>query len=277
MASFGGIEAGGTHFVCATGSAPHDVVSEEFSTGTPAETIPRIAEFFRRHPVAAIGIGCFGPIDIAAGRITTTPKTAWQQFGIVDAVRQATGVHRIAFDTDVNAAALGENTWGAAQGLSDFLYLTVGTGIGGGGMLEGRLLHGASHPEMGHVRVPHDLARDPFPGCCYAHGDCLEGLASGVAIRERWGKSGQDLPAGHPAWDLEAGYLASGIAGFIFTLAPRRIILGGSVMLGTPVDLVRSKVAALLNRYVAMPDIVAPGLGDSAGVLGGVALAQRLT
>jgi fructokinase len=272
MKRFGGIEAGGTNFVCAAGSGPGDLIAEEFSTGSPPETIARVGRFFREHPVDAIGVGCFGPIDIARGRITTTPKIAWRQFNMVAAIREATGVARIAFDTDVNAAALGERTWGAARGVDTFVYLTVGTGIGGGAMVNGALLHGLSHPEMGHIRIPHDLSMDPFPGTCYAHGDCLEGLASGVAIEKRWGVRGEHLPAGHPAWDLEAVHLAHGLANFICTLSPRKIIIGGSVMRGTPMELVRAKTAAALNGYLAMPEIVAPELGEQAGVLGAIAL-----
>lgn len=274
MASFGGIEAGGTNFVCAAGSGPDDVVVEEFPTRTPGETIARVGKFFRQHAVAAIGIGCFGPIDIARGRITTTPKLDWQQFGMVDAVREAAGVARIAFDTDVNAAALGEYTWGAARGVDTFVYLTVGTGIGGGAMVNGRLLHGLSHPEMGHIRIPHDLATDPFPGACYAHGDCLEGLASGFAIEKRWGLRGELLPEGHPAWGLEATHLANGVANFICTLSPRMVIIGGSVMRGTPIGLVSAKAEAALNGYLMMPEIVPPALGERAGVLGAIALVQ---
>jgi fructokinase len=274
MRMFGGIEAGGTNFVCAAGSGPEDLIAEEFPTGSPAETIARVGRFFRDHRVDAIGVGCFGPIDIERGRITTTPKLAWQQFAVVDAIRDATGVETIAFDTDVNAAALGEHSWGAARGVDTFVYLTVGTGIGGGAMVNGALLHGLTHPEMGHVRIPHNRSVDPFPGTCYAHGDCLEGLACGVAIEKRWGARGEHLPAAHPAWDLEAGYLANGLSNFICTLSPRKIIVGGSVMRATPIELVRVKTAAVLNGYVGMPDIVAPELGEQAGVLGAIALVQ---
>jgi fructokinase len=272
MSRLGGIEAGGTNFVCAAGSGPDDYITEEFPTGAPAETIARVGQFFHTHQVDAIGVGCFGPIDITRGRITTTPKTAWRQFAMVDAVREATGVSRIVFDTDVNAAALGEYKWGAARGVDTFVYLTVGTGVGGGAMVDGRLLHGFSHPEMGHVRIPHDFAKDPFPGACYAHGDCLEGLASGFAIEKRWHTRGEDLPAGHAAWELEAEYLASGLMNFTCTLSPRMIVIGGSVMRGTPMELVRAKTRTALNGYVEMPQIVAPALGEQAGVLGAIAL-----
>ena len=169
MPYLGGIEAGGTKFVCAAGSQPGDVELTEFPTSTPEETIRRAVEFFHAvPPVSAIGIASFGPIDLDPasahfGYITNTPKLAWRNFDFVGAIRKALNVP-VAFDTDVNAAALAEFRWGAAQGLDDFLYVTVGTGIGGGGMLDGRLLHGRTHPEMGHVRVPHDFTSDPFPG-----------------------------------------------------------------------------------------------------------------
>lgn len=275
MALYGGIEAGGTNFVCAAGSGPGDIVFEEFETRLPEETIARAGRFFHDHPVDAIGIGCFGPIDLARGTITTTPKLPWQHFPVVQAVREATGIERIAFDTDVNTAALGEYQWGAAQGIDTFVYLTIGTGIGGGAMIDGRLLHGLSHPEMGHIRIPHDLATDPFPGTCYAHGDCLEGLACGVAIERRWGLRGEYLPADHPAWDLEATHLANALASFICTLSPLKIIIGGSVMQGLSMDLVRTKTSVAVNGYIAMPEIVAPQLGEQAGVLGAIALASQ--
>ena len=143
------------------------------------------------------------------GHITSTPKTGWQNFDIAGELRRAVGID-VAFDTDVNGAVLGEVRWGAARGLSDALYLTVGTGIGGGAIVGGQLLHGLIHPEMGHVRIPHDRQTDPFAGCCPYHGDCLEGLASGTAMAARWGVHGRELPATHPAWDLEAHYLALG-------------------------------------------------------------------
>ena len=269
----GGIEAGGTNFVCGAGNSPADLISEEFRTTTPDETIARVAAFFTRHPVEALGIGCFGPVDLRAGTITTTPKELWRNFAVVEALRSATGISRIAFTTDVNAAARGEHAWGAARGIENFIYLTCGTGIGGGAMVQGKLLEGSSHPEMGHVRIPHDLVRDPFPGACYAHGDCLEGLASGLAIERRWGMKGEHLPAGHEAWPLEAHYLALGLATLTTILTPAKIILGGSVMRSTPLDLVDRELRALLSGYIPAPVLSLPALGDHAGVLGAIALA----
>jgi fructokinase len=278
MPIVGGIEAGGTKFACAVGSHPDDLEVGEVPTTTPEETIRRTVAFFKAHaPLSAIGIGSFGPIDPnpaspTFGYITSTPKLAWKNFNFAGAIQQSLGV-QVAFDTDVNAAALGEFRWGAAQGLDTFLYLTVGTGIGGGGMVNGRLMHGRTHPEMGHIRIPHDLAQDPFPGSCPYHGDCMEGLACAPAIRARWGQAGENLPDDHPAWTLEANYLALGIASWICTLSPERIILGGGVLRRAGLySMVRSKVSALLNDYVEAPEIVPPLLGVRAGVLGAIAL-----
>ena len=236
---FGGIEAGGTNFVCAIGSGRGDIRHQtEFSTTTPDETLARATGFFQSQDVdlAALGIASFGPVDLdpaspTYGHITSTPKPDWAETDIVGRMHQALG-RPVGFDTDVNGAALGEYRWGAAKGLDTFIYLTVGTGIGGGGMVAGRLMHGLVHPEMGHIRVPHDRAADPFPGICPFHGDCLEGLASGPALEARWGQSPERLPDGHRAWALEAQYLALALANFICTLSPQRIILGGGVMEG---------------------------------------------
>jgi fructokinase len=278
----GGIEAGGSKFVCAVGSGPADLDSVRIQTTTPQETVGRVIEFFRSHGrVAAVGIGSFGPIDPdpqsdTFGHITSTPKLAWRNFDLAGAIGTGLGV-KVAFDTDVNAAALGESRWGAAQGLQTFLYLTVGTGVGGGGMLNGRLLHGRTHPEMGHIRVPHDRGRDPFPGNCPYHGDCLEGLAAAPAMEARWGQPPEVLPDGHAAWELEAHYLALGIANLALVLSPQRIIVGGGIMRREELyTLVRAEVSKLLNGYIETPEIVAPGLGARAGVLGAIALAEAI-
>jgi fructokinase len=284
---FGGIEAGGTKFVCAVGTAPDDLRETRFRTTTPGETINRAIEFFRAQPpVAGIGIGSFGPIDLHRdaktwGFITTTPKPDWANIDLAGAIRRALNVP-VEFDTDVNAAALGEYRWGAAQGLDSFVYLTIGTGIGGGGMASGKLLHGLMHPEMGHICLPHDFARDPFSCSCPFHRDCFEGLASGPAIEKRWGQRGELLPANHPAWELEAHYIALALANYICILSPQRIILGGGVMEQTQLfPMIRREVQRILNGYIQSNDIlkrideyiVPPGLGKRAGVLGAIALA----
>jgi fructokinase len=291
----GGIEAGGTKFVCALGSGPHDLRAQvRIATTTPEETIGRVLEFFRSQRAsvgapAAVGIASFGPIDPnprspTFGHITATPKPGWSNTDLAGAVRRALGVP-VGFDTDVNLAALGESRWGAGRGISDLVYITVGTGIGGGGLVGGALMHGLVHPEMGHMRIPHDLAADPYPGRCPFHGDCLEGLASGPAISDRWKQPADALPADHPAWQLEANYLALALVNIICTLSPQRIVLGGGVMSHAQLfPLIRGNVQTLLNHYVQSPAITAqidhyivpPGLGDRSGVLGAIALAHEI-
>jgi fructokinase len=287
---YGGIEAGGTKWVCAIGDGPGDLrETVTFPTTTPVETIGRATDFFTRTDgLAAVGVGSFGPIDVRRssptwGSITTTPKAGWAHTDVVSALGLALGLP-VAFDTDVNAAALGEQRWGAAIGLDTFCYITVGTGIGGGGMSNGRLLHGLLHPELGHMRIPHDRARDPFEGACPYHGDCFEGLASGGALRQRWGRSAEDLDDA-AAWELEAEYLALGLVNVVCILSPQRIILGGGVMKRPGLlALVRARMRELLAGYVATPEltdeiddyVVAPALGDRAGVLGAIELARRV-
>jgi fructokinase len=268
---WGGIEAGGTKFVCAVAAEDGRILERtQFPTESPLPTIAKAVDFFRGHgEVAGIGIASFGPVDLAAGRITSTPKPGWHNFAIADAIHEKLGV-KVAFDTDVNAAALGEWKWGAARGLDTFLYLTIGTGIGGGAMAGGRLIHGLHHPEMGHIRVPHDGS---FAGVCPYHGDCLEGLACGKAMEERCGQRAEGLPVDHAVWQEEARLLAHGLVNWICTLSPQIIIMGGGVMKQTTLfPALRTRVSALLNGYVPIPEIVAPALGDDAGVLGAVAL-----
>lgn len=285
----GGIEAGGTKFNCAVGSGPRDLVIKRIPTTTPDETISRVIAFFREQKgISAIGIGSFGPLDLdpsssTYGYITTTPKPGWASTDLAGAFRRALKVP-VGFDTDVNAAAFGEWKWGAARGLDTFIYLTVGTGIGGGGMINGKLMHGLVHPEMGHIRIPHDKSADPYPGCCPFHDDCLEGLASGTAIEKRWGQRGEDFPADHPAWIWESYYLALAITDFVCTLSPERIIIDGGLMEQTQLfPMIRKNVVQLLNGYIqakaVLKDIehyiVPPGLGAQAGLLGAIALAME--
>ncbi len=292
---FAGIEAGGTKFVCAVGTGPDDIRAEvRFPTTSPAETLAHVVDFLHQAqaehgPIAAIGVAAFGPLDPnpaspTYGFITSTPKPGWGNTDVVGALRRHFDLP-IAFDTDVNGAALGEWRWGAAQGLDTFLYLTVGTGIGGGGMVRGHLLHGLIHPEMGHIRMARDPQRDSFAGVCPFHGDCLEGLASGPAIEQRWGQKADTLPPDHPAWELEAEYLAQALHTFICTLSPQRVILGGGVMSQTHLfPRIRARVQASLNGYVRSPSVlehiedyvVPPALGHRAGVLGAMALAETL-
>jgi fructokinase len=285
---YGGIEAGGTKWVCAVGTSPSDVrETTTFPTTEPDETIARAVEFFAPNgSLEAVGVGSFGPIEprrssLKFGFITTTPKPGWAQTDVAGRLEQSLAVP-VAFDTDVNAAALGEHRWGAAVDVDSFCYVTVGTGIGGGVVVNGRLVHGLLHPELGHMRIPHDRDADPFPGCCPYHGDCFEGLASGEAMRQRWGRGAQDLKADEP-WQLEAEYVALGLVNVICALSPERIILGGGVM-NKPglLSRVQERVRELLAGYFDAPElkdaigdfVVRPGLGDRAGVLGAIALAQ---
>ena len=282
---FGAIEGGGTKFVCGVGTGPDDLRTISFPTTTPTETIERAIEYLRSENVAAIGIGSFGPVDLDPtsphyGYITSTPKSGWRDTDFSGQLSRALKVP-VAFNTDVNAAAVGETRWGAGRDVASCVYLTIGTGIGGGAVFNGIPLQGAMHPEMGHLRLPHDLTLDPFVGSCPFHGDCLEGLASGPAIAGRWGSQAGDLPADHPAWPLEARYIAFGIANIAFTIAPARFILGGGVMSQSHLfPLIRHELAQILNGYLRMPQIerldryvVPPELGDRAGVLGALALA----
>lgn len=287
----GGIEAGGTKFICSVGNGPEELQAEtRFPTTIPDETLSQAISFFKEQetqiePLSAIGVASFGPVDPdpdspTFGFITSTPKTDWANTDFVGALRDHFHVP-VGFDTDVNGAALAEGKWGAAAGLHTFIYLTIGTGIGGGALVNGRLLHGLIHPEMGHIRLHHDWERDPFPGNCPYHGDCLEGMAAGPAIEARWGQKGQELEPGHPAWDLEAEYLAQALQSLVCVLSPQRIIMGGGVM-NQPelITKVREKTATYLNDYIQHPAItdhineyiVLPALGGRAGVLGAIAL-----
>jgi fructokinase len=286
----GAIEAGGTKFICGIGTGPEDLVTAQFPTSAPEVTLESVVAFFKNsgERFEAFGIGSFGPVDLdrsspAYGHITSTPKAGWANFDLLGAIRSAFDIP-VGFDTDVNAAILGEATWGAARGLSDAVYLTIGTGIGGGALMHGQLVHGLVHPEMGHLRIPHDLARDPFPGCCPFHGDCLEGLACGPAMQMRWNTPAALLPPDHPAWALEAHYLALGLVNLMVALSPRRILLGGGVMQQPHLfDLIRSEFSQLLNGYVQHPEVMErlhsfiqpPQLAARAGILGALALGQR--
>lgn len=293
-AVWGALEAGGTKFVCAVGRGPGKLEARmRFSTTTPDETLARVLVFFREQQahfdLQGIGVGCFGPLDLNMdspryGFITNTPKPGWCNTEVVGVLQRGLQLP-VAFDTDVNAAAVGEGRWGAARGLHTYIYLTIGTGIGGGAVVEGRVLHGMTHPEMGHMPMPHDREIDPYKGNCPFHGDCLEGLAAGPALEARWGRPAQELAPDHPAWELQAEYLATALASYVCILSPQRIILGGGVMHQTQLfTRIRSKVQAKLNGYIQasalLEDIdnyiVPPGLGDEAGILGALALSRQM-
>ncbi|MGL4988203.1 MAG: ROK family protein [Cetobacterium sp.] len=285
----GAIEAGGTKFVCGIANENGEVLERvSFPTEEPNVTLKKVFEFFKGKGVEAIGVGSFGPIDPnpeseTYGYITKTPKKYWSDFNLIGELQKELKVP-MAFDTDVNGAALGEATWGVAKGLKNCLYLTVGTGIGGGVLSSGKLIHGMLHPEMGHIFVRRH-SEDTYSGKCPFHNDCLEGLAAGPAIEERWGVKAFELPADHKAWEIEAYYIAQALVNYILTVSPEKIILGGGVMKQTQLfPLIRKNVKELLNNYVQTKEIledidnyiVAPGLGDNAGLLGSIALAMNI-
>jgi len=292
---YGGIEGGGTKFVCAVGTGPNDIrASANFPTTTPQETMAQAVEFFKQQEVvhgklSSIGFGCFGPLDPnpdskTYGYILPTPKPGWTNANVVGMVQSSFDIP-IAFDTDVNAAALGEWQWGQGQGLNTFIYLTIGTGVGGGAYVEGKLLHGLLHPEMGHIPLPHDTVKDPFVGACPFHGDCFEGLASGVAIEKRWGQRGGTLPPEHAAWELEAKYIARALASYSYVISPERIIIGGGVgQLPHLLPKIQQRTQQLINGYIKSPAILEnietyitnPGLGNRSGVLGAFSLAGQI-
>jgi fructokinase len=287
---YGGVEGGGTKFVCAVGSGPGKIVDEvRFPTTTPAETLARSVDFFKKYNPAAIGLAMFGPLDLnptssTFGFITSTPKPGWGNTDALGAFKEVFNIPLV-IETDVNAAVFGEYTWiPANRSLESLAYYTIGTGIGGGFILNGKVIHGLTHPEAGHVRLPHDRKKDPFPGVCPYHGDCFEGLANGPALARRWRKPAESLPDKHPAWELEATYIAYALVNTICTLSPQRIILGGGVMEKSCLfPLIRRKVRQELNGYIASPVIggdmesyiVPPGLGKQAGILGAIALARK--
>ena len=293
-ALYGGIEAGGTKFVCCVASGPAHVVEEvRFATTYPDETLHKAVQFFERYArtgkIHTIGVGCFGPLDLdlhspTYGFITATPKPNWSNTNIRGVLQRELKVN-VAFDSDVNAAVLGEYVWGAGRGADPCLYLTIGTGIGGGYLKDGKPMIGLLNLEMGHIRIPHNRELDPFHGSCPFHGDCFEGLASGPAIEKRLGVKGATVPEYDAFWELEADYIASALMNYILTLSPKKIILGGGVMQREFLfPKVRKRVRELLNGYVSSKMIlegidqyiVPPGLGNQAGSMGAVALAKQL-
>lgn len=281
----GAIEAGGTKFVCGIADENGKIFERvSFPTETPEKTMKNVIEFFKDKGIEAIGVGSFGPVDLnrdskTYGYITKTPKPYWSDFDLIGRLKKEFDLP-LAFDTDVNVAALGEVIWGAAKGLKNCLYMTIGTGIGGGAVVSGELIHGMLHPEMGHILLKKH-SEDLYEGRCPFHRDCFEGLASGPAIEDRWGKKGVELPETHKAWEFEAYYIAQALVNYILVLSPEKIILGGGVMKQKQLfPLIRKNVKELLNNYVQTKEIledidnyiVYPKLGDDAGILGSVAL-----
>lgn len=287
MQYYGALEAGGTKMVCAVGDERGRIIARvSIPTQTPEQTMPPMIDFFRQYPLRALGIGCFGPVDLdkespTYGYITTTPKLAWQNYDIVGAFRQALGVP-VGFDTDVNAAALGEATWGCTRGMAHSIYITVGTGVGVGVIIDGKPYHGMLHPEGGHIPLAIHPDDPMAQGICPYHPNCLEGLAAGPSLQARWGKKGAELTDRPEVWELEAHYLGQALMSYILILSPQRIVLGGGVMKQPSLlSLVRREVMAQLNRYVQgkcleNPEsyIVAPSLDDNQGILGAIKLAM---
>ena len=293
MKLYGGIETGGTKCICiVAGEAGRVVAETAFPTTMPDETITRASSFFlghmKDHKLSALGIGTFGPVDLdprsrTFGFITTTPKPGWSDVDLLGKFQRALQLPAV-IDTDVNAAAQGEYTWGNGAGMDPLIYYTIGTGIGMGGRINGSLMHGLAHPEAGHMVVRHDRQEDPFEGSCIFHGDCFEGLASGLAIERRWQLKGETLPDNHPAWKIEANYIAQALVNTILIMSPRRIVLGGGVMQRSQLfPMIRNEVKGLLKGYVKsneimnrMDDFVVPAkLGNKAGALGAIDLASR--
>jgi len=274
---YGGIELGGTKTLCSVGYGDDKIIArEELPTTNPTETIERLANFFKGYPaLGALGVGSFGPVDINPqssryGYITTTPKAGWANTDVLSLLAATLNIP-IKLDTDVNCAALGEYYFGAARNKKDFVYLTIGTGIGGAAMVNGRLLRGQMHPEMGHIRIPHNIDQDQFKGSCPYHNDCFEGLASGTAIAKRAAQKAENV-IDPIQWDLEANYLALGISNLISIFSPELVVVGGGVsMHGGLVEEVSFRVGLLLNSYVSTPLIVSASVDNA--LLGAIKLA----
>jgi fructokinase len=285
MTLFGTVELGGTKTSCAVGTTPEnlgDVLT--IPTAEPSATLDQVIDHLRERSVEAVGVASFGPVELRRerleyGHITTTPKQGWSGADIVGRFETGLGVP-VGFDTDVNGAALGEGNWGAGQGLGSFVYLTIGTGIGGGALLDGVPVHGLGHPEMGHMSIRRH-PEDDFAGSCRLHGDCLEGLASGPAIAGRLGVSGESMSVEQREHTIlfETFYLTQLVRNLIYTLAPERVIMGGGVskMPGL-LDAVRQALPVELGGYPGLEEhtsgfVVPPGLGDLSGLAGGLVLA----
>lgn len=281
----GGIEAGGTKINCAIGTKDGTILEQiQFPTTFPEETTAQMLAYFQDKEIEALGVASFGPIDInpksaSYGSILKTPKVHWANYNLIHALKAKINVP-IVFDTDVNGAALAEHYWGAAKNLSSCIYLTIGTGIGGGAYLDGRLVHGLLHPEMGHIYIRRH-PKDTYEGTCPFHHDCLEGLAAGPSIYNRLGIKGQDIPANHEIWDYISYYLAQALINYTMILSPEVILLGGGVMKQQQLfPKIRKEFNKLLAGYIhrhPLPDdlesyIRFPELGDFAGLYGALAL-----
>lgn len=292
---YGALEAGGTKMICAVGNESGQILDQvSIPTTTPEETMPKIIEYFKEKlnpenpddKIQALGVACFGPVDVRKnsktyGNILYTPKIPWRNFPIVQALRDALDNIPVGFDTDVNGSILGEATWGTAKGLTDAVYFTIGTGIGMGVMSGGKLVHGMLHPEAGHLFMT-PVEGDNYKGHCPSHGMCFEGMASGPAIADRWGKPGKDLADNPEVWELEAKYIAQALTSIIYTLSPQKIILGGGVMSQPQLfPLVRKYVLEYINGYIDTKElrninayITPAALNGNQGIMGALKLAE---
>ncbi len=287
MAIIAAVEAGGTKFICGLGTEDGEIIDKiSIPTTTPEDTMKEVIAYFKDKKFDVMGVGSFGPIDPVKesgtyGYITKTPKPYWSDYNLIGELKKHFNVP-MEFDTDVNGAALAESWWGAGSGLKNVMYITVGTGIGAGAVVDGKMLQGLTHPEMGHISVKRHKD-DSYEGKCPFHKDCLEGMAAGPAIEARWGKKGFELSDDMEVWEMEAYYLAQGLVNYILVLSPEKIIMGGGVMKQKQLfPLIRKNVQEFLNGYVHKKEIlddidnyiVYPGLGDEAGFIGSLALGK---
>lgn len=282
---FGALEAGGTKMVCAVGKEDGTILDQiSIPTKTPETTIPEIIDYFKTKDIKALGIGAFGPVNVNKGTkkygyILDTPKLAWKYFDLLGTIQKELNIP-IGFDTDVNGSCLGEMTFGSAKGLDNVVYITIGTGVGIGIAVNGKLVHGMLHPEGGHILLK-KAEHDTFEGSCPYHKCCLEGLAAGPAIEQRYGKKAIELKNEKNVWELESDYIAQAIMTYILTISPQKIILGGGVMHQEQLfPLIRQKVLELLAGYIKTPElesidtyIVPSSLNDNQGIMGCIQLA----
>ena len=283
----GALEAGGTKMVCAIGDESGKIYEQvSIPTETPEITMPKLISYFEERKIEALGIGCFGPIDPdkkseTYGYITSTPKLAWADYNIVGTMEKSLMIP-VGFDTDVNGSVLGEVTFGQAKGKNCVVYVTIGTGVGAGVYIEGKLLHGMLHPEAGHILLT-QREDDTYEGICPYHKTCLEGLATGPAIQARWGRKAAELKDDARVWDLEAYYIAQAIVNYILILSPQMIILGGGVMHQEQLfPKIRSYVKKMMNGYIKTKEmadldhyIVPASLHDDQGIMGALELGRR--
>lgn len=293
---YGGLEAGGTKMICCVGTETGQILDREvIPTTTPDETMPKVIEYFRSKQdaslpederITALGVACFGPVDVRKGsktygNILYTPKTQWRDYPIYSTLKSALNNIPVGFDTNVNGSLLGEITWGSAKDLTDAVYVTISMGIGMGAMSGGKLIHGMLHPEAGHIAMSR-VAGDDYKGHCPSHGTCFEGMASGEALLERWGKPAHELPDDSPAWDIEARYIAQALTAITYMLSPQKIILGGGIMNRALLfPLIRKYVQENINGYIDTKELrninsyIAPAaLNGNQGIMGALRLAD---